>query len=58
MTRSRYADGLNHSRYFHLILVLYTLILYASSCAHWMLFLPLGITMPLTIFPGMLMLIR
>ncbi|KAH9992317.1 hypothetical protein BJV77DRAFT_945366, partial [Russula vinacea] len=29
-----------------------------SRCGHWMLFLPLGITMPLTIFPGILMLIR
>ncbi|KAI0305352.1 hypothetical protein B0F90DRAFT_1703754 [Multifurca ochricompacta] len=29
-----------------------------SRCAHWMLFLPLGITMPLTLFPGILMLIR
>lgn len=29
-----------------------------SRCARWMLFLPLGITMPLTIMPGILMLIR
>lgn len=29
-----------------------------SRCGHWMSFLPLGVTMPLTIFPGMLMLIR
>ncbi|KAH9077940.1 hypothetical protein EDB83DRAFT_2347116 [Lactarius deliciosus] len=29
-----------------------------SRCARWMLFLPLGITMPLTILPGILMLIR
>ncbi|KAN0111746.1 hypothetical protein V8E52_008126 [Russula decolorans] len=29
-----------------------------SRCGHWMLFLPLGVTMPLTIFPGILMLIR
>jgi len=29
-----------------------------SRCGHWMLFLPLGITVPLTLFPGILMLIR
>jgi len=29
-----------------------------SRCGHWMPFLPLGITMPLTLFPGILMLIR
>jgi len=31
---------------------------HSSSCARWMLFLPLGVTMPLTILPGILMLIR
>ncbi|KAI0267290.1 hypothetical protein BC834DRAFT_1040623 [Gloeopeniophorella convolvens] len=29
-----------------------------ARCTHWMLFLPLGITVPLTLFPGILMLIR
>ncbi|KAI0057280.1 hypothetical protein BV25DRAFT_1439848 [Artomyces pyxidatus] len=29
-----------------------------ERCAQWMLFLPLGITMPLSLFPGILMLIR
>ncbi|KAH9962150.1 hypothetical protein BC827DRAFT_230058 [Russula dissimulans] len=29
-----------------------------SRCSHWMLFLPLGITIPFTLFPGILMLIR
>lgn len=29
-----------------------------SRCARWMTFLPLGVTMPLTIIPGILMLIR
>lgn len=29
-----------------------------DRCAHWMLFLPLGVTMPLMLFPGILMLIR
>ncbi|TFY70477.1 hypothetical protein EVG20_g2506 [Dentipellis fragilis] len=29
-----------------------------ERCAHWMLFLPLGVTVPLMLFPGILMLIR
>ncbi|KAI0292302.1 hypothetical protein BC826DRAFT_447948 [Russula brevipes] len=29
-----------------------------SRCAHWMLFLPLGMTVPLTLLPGILMLVR
>ncbi|KAI9508255.1 hypothetical protein F5148DRAFT_1198127 [Russula earlei] len=29
-----------------------------SRCSHWMNFLPLGITIPLTFFPGILMLLR
>jgi len=29
-----------------------------SRCARWMLFLPLGVTVPLTLFPGILMLFR
>ncbi|KAA1474438.1 hypothetical protein DENSPDRAFT_882800 [Dentipellis sp. KUC8613] len=29
-----------------------------ERCAHWMLFLPLGVTVPLMLFPGILMLVR
>ncbi|KAH9994532.1 hypothetical protein BJV74DRAFT_830981 [Russula compacta] len=51
-------------RYYTLLVVsvvafgYFSTVITRSRCGHWMYFLPLGITIPLTLFPGMLMLIR
>ncbi|VDB85150.1 unnamed protein product [Peniophora sp. CBMAI 1063] len=51
-------------RYYALIAVAIVAFGYFSTamtrerCSHWMLFLPLGITIPLTILPGILMIVR
>lgn len=66
MTRSRYAAldylGRDYLTHLHYLTPLRLHSSYFSflplSCRRWMPFLPLGITIPLTLFPGILMLIR